>query len=180
MKTYDITISANEKMVDITASIKEYVKENRIKEGMVLIQVPKRTSAVNIAINDDWRMEREFFEKINHLLPKYDGMKFSGWTTLNVKAGLIGQSLTLMVSEGTLVLEEGQSIYFIEFNGPGERQYFLNFVGSTLEEGEVPVIPDAIRQINEERLEAAAEVARIQEEMREEWRLKEERLKNNQ
>ena len=56
-------------------------------------------------------------------MPKYDGMKFTGWTTACVKASILGSSLQVMVQDGTLMLDKNQSIYFVEFQGPGERLF---------------------------------------------------------
>ncbi|MGL4607905.1 MAG: secondary thiamine-phosphate synthase enzyme YjbQ [Eubacteriaceae bacterium] len=177
MKHYVIEITTNEKMMDITEMIREYIRDTQLKEGCVQVQVTEPTAGLTISVNNDWRLEKEFFKKINHLLPKYDGMMFTGWTTSNVKASLIGLSLQLLVAQGTLILDKNQSVYFIEFNGPGERNFFVNSVGSKFEDGEKPQMPEALKKINQKRIEGEEEILRIQEEMRNEWRQKEEEKK---
>lgn len=176
MKTVNIEITGHEKLVDITPMVREYVSQMRIRDGFVQIQIPERTSAVTISVNDDWRLERELFEKINHLLPKYDGMKFTGWTTANVKASLFGMSLQVMIQEGTLILDKNQAIYFVEFQGPGERQFFMSAMGTTLGDNEAPRMPEALTALYQKRQAYEEEQQRIQEEMRNEWKLREQRL----
>lgn len=173
MKNNKIEITRSEQLIDITPAIREFVDQSRLKDGFVQIQVPERTAAVMISINDDWRLEREFFDKLNHLMPKYDGMKFTGWTTACVKATIIGPSLQVMVNSGTLMLDKNQSIYFVEFQGPGERQYFISSFGTTLAEHEEASMPEELALIFEKRQAYEAEQQQIAEEMRNEWRLRE-------
>ncbi len=174
MKTNKIETTSSEQLIDITANVRSYVDQNRLKDGFVQIHIPERTAAVIISINDDWRLEREFFDKLNHLMPKYDGMKFTGWTTACVKATIFGPTLQVMVHQGTLMLDKNQSIYFVEFQGPGERQYFISSSGTTLAEHERAVIPEELVLLFEKRQTYEAEQQRIAEEMRNEWRLREE------
>ncbi|PKM59480.1 MAG: hypothetical protein CVU99_13180 [Firmicutes bacterium HGW-Firmicutes-4] len=178
MKTNKIEITSSEQLIDITASVREYVDQSRLKDGFVQIQIPERTAAVIISINDDWRLQREFFDKLNHLMPKYDGMKFTGWTTACVKATIFGPSLQVMVHNGTLMLDKNQSIYFVEFQGPGERQYFISSSGTTLAVNEEASMPEELVLIFEKRKAYEDEQEQIKEDMRNEWRLQEEnRLK---
>jgi len=178
MKAYKIEITSSEQLIDITKSVQEYVDQAGLKDGFVQIHIPERTAAVIISINDDWRLEREFFDKLNHLIPKYDGMKFTGWTTACVKATIFGPSLQVMVYQGTMMLDKNQSIYFVEFQGPGERQYFISSSGTTLAENEKAVVPEELALIFKKREADQAEQERIKEEMRSEWQLQEEnRLK---
>ncbi|MGV8906322.1 MAG: secondary thiamine-phosphate synthase enzyme YjbQ [Acetobacterium sp.] len=175
MKSIDIEIRNSEQLVDITEKVRDYIKEAGLKNGFVHLQIPERTSAVTISINDDWRLEKELFKKLNHLMPKYDGMMFTGWTTANVKASIVGLTLQVMVEKGTLILDKNQSIYFLEFQGPGQRQCFMSTMGTTLDKGEEPSAPECLEVRHKNRSDLKAEHERIQEEMRNEWQLKEER-----
>ncbi|WKY45451.1 YjbQ family protein [Eubacteriaceae bacterium ES2] len=169
MNKFELEIDASENLVDITPLVKSYIAEKRLKKGMVHITVPGKTSAVMISINDDRRMEREFFNKINHLMPKYDGMMFTGWTTSSVKAALFGVNETLMVEKGCLILDAVQSIYFVEFQGPGKRCFFISSFGAELDDGETAEIPDALAQQFKIHQNAKEEEAKMIEEMRREW-----------
>ncbi len=124
--------------------------------------------------NDDWRIEGEFFEKLNHLMPKFNGMQFSGWTTLSVKASLFGVSLQVIVENGTLMLDNDQSIFFVEFNGSKERECYMTVLGTLLKKGEVPKIPKNLEIRNRKSNDAKKEQERLIEEMRQEWREKED------
>ncbi len=170
MEVVEIIIDSTEKLVDITDIVKDHIHKARLKKGIVQLQVPEKTAALAVLINDDQRLEQEFFKKINHLLPKYDGMMFTGWTTTSVKAALFGTSETLMVEEGTLVLDLNQSLYFMEFHGPGKRSLFISTLGIDLKADESPKVPEKLASLNAKRQALKDEEARAIEEMRAEWR----------
>lgn len=166
MKIIEAGVSAPEGLADITEQVREYIREVRLKDGFVHIQIPERTCAVTITINDDFNIDKDFLNKINRFLPKYNGMQFSGWTTSNVKASLVGMSEQVMVESGELILGLHQSIYMVEFNGPStDRRIYLSHMGTTLAEGEEPRLPQVLEDLY------AADLAKEQAEKEEQDRI---------
>lgn len=166
MKIIEAGVSAPEGLADITEQVREYIREVRLKDGFVHIQIPERTCAVTITINDDFNIDKDFLNKINRFLPKYNGMQFTGWTTSNVKASLVGMSEQVMVESGELILGLHQSIYMVEFNGPStDRRIYLSHMGTTLTEGEEPRLPQVLEDLY------AADLAKEQAEKEEQDRI---------
>ena len=166
MKIIEAGVSAPEGLADITEQVREYIREVRLKDGFVHIQIPERTCAVTITINDDFNIDKDFLNKINRFLPKYNGMQFTGWTTSNVKASLVGMSEQVMVESGELILGLHQSIYMVEFNGPStDRRIYLSHMGTTLAEGEEPRLPQVLVDLY------AADLAKEQAEKEEQDRI---------
>ena len=166
MKIIEAGVSAQEGLADITEQVREYIREVRLKDGFVHIQIPERTCAVTITINDDFNIDKDFLNKINRFLPKYNGMQFTGWTTSNVKASLVGMSEQVMVESGELILGLHQSIYMVEFNGPStDRRIYLSHMGTTLAEGEEPRLPQVLEDLY------AADLAKEQAEKEEQDRI---------
>lgn len=166
MKIIEAGVSAPEGLADITEQVREYIREVRLKDGFVHIQIPERTCAVTITINDDFNIDKDFLNKINRFLPKYNGMQFTGWTTSNIKASLVGMSEQVMVESGELILGLHQSIYMVEFNGPStDRRIYLSHMGTTLAEGEEPRLPQVLEDLY------AADLAKEQAEKEEQDRI---------
>ena len=166
MKIIEAGVSAPEGLADITEQVREYIREVRLKDGFVHIQIPERTCAVTITINDDFNIDKDFLNKINRFLPKYNGMQFTGWTTSNVKASLVGMSEQVMVESCELILGLHQSIYMVEFNGPStDRRIYLSHMGTTLAEGEEPRLPQVLEDLY------AADLAKEQAEKEEQDRI---------
>lgn len=148
MKIIELDISSPEALVDITDQIREYVRESRLKNGLIHLQVPEKTCAVTISTNDEPNIEKDFLNKVNHFLPKYNGMQFTGWTTTSVKASLVGLSAQIMVEGGELILGRHQSIYFLEFNGPSKgRRLYITHMGDLLAEGEEAALPKELAEL---------------------------------
>ena len=166
MKIIEAGVSVPEGLADITEQVREYIREVRLGDGFVHIQIPERTCAVTITINADFNIDKDFLNKINRFLPKYNGMQFTGWTTSNVKASLVGMSEQVMVESGELILGLHQSIYMVEFNGPStDRRIYLSHMGTTLPEGEVPRLPQVLEDLY------AADLAKEQAEKEEQDRI---------
>lgn len=166
MKIIEAGVSAPEGLADITEQVREYIREVRLGDGFVHIQIPERTCAVTITINDDFNIDKDFLNKINRFLPKYNGMQFTGWTTSNVKASLVGMSEQVMVESGELILGLHQSIYMVEFNGPStDRRIYLSHMGTPLAEGEEPKLPQVLQDLY------AADLARERAEKEEQDRI---------
>lgn len=148
MKIITNDVSAPEGIVDITEDVRKYIREVGLKDGFVHVQSPEKTCAVTITSNDDQNIFKDFPNKINHFLPKYNGMQFTGWTTSNVKASIVGLSTQIMVEGGELILGLHQSIYMVEFNGPSKgRRLYLSHLGTKLAEGEVPELPKVLANL---------------------------------
>ncbi|MDO4288823.1 MAG: secondary thiamine-phosphate synthase enzyme YjbQ [Eubacterium sp.] len=149
MKILEFDITAPESFMDITEHIRDYVRETRIKNGFIHLQVPEKTCAVTISTNDERNIEKDFLNKVNHFLPKYNGMQFTGWTTTSVKASLVGLTAQILVEGGELILGRHQSVYFVEFNGPakGRRLYVSHMASDYLAEGEEAALPAELAEL---------------------------------
>lgn len=125
MKRITVNAESHEDIVDITEEVREFVQEEQIENGVVHISVISNTSALLKGINNDWNYAKDLFDKFNALLPKYNGMLFTGKNTISIKAGLLGTTETIVVEKNELILAKNQSIYLVEFKEPGDRQVIL-------------------------------------------------------
>ena len=182
MKILKVYPKSHEDFFEITDLVKNFVAENRIKDGLVYLQTPGKTSAITVAPNDDKKIKSQFLEKINSILPKYNGMQFTGWQTPALKASLTGQSLSLMVEQGELILGLHQGVFYAEYGGPvDEGLLFMNYLGTQLSENEMPSLPKELldfyqRQQEKEDAEKS-EQDKIIEEMRLEYKLRQAKEK---
>ena len=52
-----------------------------------------------------------------------------------MKSSLIGVNMTIPIHEGKLLLGHSQGIYFLEFDGPRNREYFVKLQADCQQEG---------------------------------------------
>ena len=182
MKILKVYPKSHEDFFEITDLVKTFVTENHIKDGLVYLQTPGKTSAIVLAPNDDKKTKAQFLEKMNSFLPKYDGMQFTGWQTSALKASLTGQSLSIMVEQGALILGLHQGIYYAEYGGPvDEGLLFMNYLGTQLSENESPSLPKELLEFYQRQQEKEdakkAEEEQIIKEMRMEYKLRQAKEK---
>ncbi len=114
---------ARTQMIDITAQVREAVRESRIQEGLVHVCSMHTTGAVTINENADPAVETDILACINKVIPWDDGFKhMEGNSAAHIKVSLFGPSETIPLEKGSLVLGTWQGIFFCEFDGPRKRR----------------------------------------------------------
>jgi len=126
MSSEAIQISTNERLevVDITDRVADAMPPNA--SGTVTVFVEHTTAAVTINEGES-RLLDDFESALDDLVPD------EGWAhdqiddnaDSHVRAMLVGPSVTVPVTDGSLQLGTWQSILFVECDGPRTRQVRL-------------------------------------------------------
>lgn len=118
---------------DITDEVKEMVREEGIKSGLCCVYVPHTTAGITLYSGVDPLGLLDLNDAVKQMIPtradfhhQCDGPTDAAG---HIKSSLIGASMTFIVEDGELVLGGSQSIYFFEFDGPRDRQYFVKVIG---------------------------------------------------
>jgi secondary thiamine-phosphate synthase enzyme len=124
IKEIKILSTKRNEFIDITDRIESLIKD--VKEGTVTIFCPHTTAAITINENADPDVQRDILWKLSQSIPKQDSYKHGeGNSDAHIKSSLIGQSVTVIVVEGKLILGTWQAIFFCEFDGPRERKVII-------------------------------------------------------
>ena len=130
LKTLTVRTSSRNEMIDVTDRIAELVRQQKVADGMVIVYVPHTTAAVTINENADPDVKADMLKKLSSLIPQREGYAHAeGNSDSHVKTSLVGNSTTVLVEDGELVLGRWQGIYFCEFDGPRERELHVKVVG---------------------------------------------------
>lgn len=145
MKIYKERIDLESKtqieFMDITNQAQEIVERSGIREGQALIYVPHTT--MGIAINHNEPMLIQDFMRILYKLVPVDERYSHDLFELrrasgsdgrsnghsHCKAILLGNSETVPVEKGKLLLTERQNIFAVEFDGSRKRDVFVQVTG---------------------------------------------------
>lgn len=128
LKNFKITTKYNE-VYDITESVKKTVEESGVKEGTCIVY--NTHSTAGLAIFSPWDPAGfiDLDEEIRRLIPTRVDFKHQHDTPQDaaghVKSALLGISVSFIVTGGKLLLGGSQGIYFLEFDGPRNREYFV-------------------------------------------------------
>jgi len=116
-------------VVSLTDEIKAFVEQSGVKEGICLITIPHTTAALTVTSFWDPNGFLDLQDEICRLIPTRIDFKHQHDTPQDaaghVKSSLIGASLSFIVHEGKLLSGHSQGIYFLEFDGPRNREYYV-------------------------------------------------------
>ena len=113
-------------MVDVTSSVQEEVSRSGISDGVCMVYVPHTTAAVTINEGADPSVCQDILTKLTEMVPPdavYRHME--GNSDSHIKTSLVGNSVSVFVENGQLVLGTWQKIFFCEFDGPRSRKAYI-------------------------------------------------------
>ena len=117
-------------MVDITKIIEEDIIQSGVKDGIVVVYCPHTTAGITINENADPDVVHDLIYGFEKAYPTEDKnyRHFEGNSHAHMKSSTMGASQTLIISEGKLILGRWQDIYFCEFDGPRNRNFFVKII----------------------------------------------------
>lgn len=122
LQTAEVETHARVEFKDITGLVQKMVTESGVQTGSCILYVPHTTAAVLINENDDPALQKDIDNFLKTLVPRDANYQHSdGNCDAHLKAALIGNSKTLLIESGRLVLGRWQGIFFCDFDGPRRR-----------------------------------------------------------
>jgi len=113
-------------LVDITQRVQEVVQRAGVAEGVCHVFVPHTTAAVIINENADPSVCEDILSSLRRLVPADAPYSHGeGNSDAHVKAAVIGASRTVFIAGGRLALGTWQGIFFCEFDGPRDREVWV-------------------------------------------------------
>ncbi|WP_110927856.1 secondary thiamine-phosphate synthase enzyme YjbQ [Bacillus massiliglaciei] len=116
-----------DELIDVTNEVERFIQEQQITEGTVLVYCLHTTAGITINENADPDVKRDMLRRLDELYPwnHVKDLHAEGNTAAHLKSSTVGSSQQLIIHQGALVLGTWQGIYFCEFDGPRERQFFI-------------------------------------------------------
>ncbi|MFW6138374.1 MAG: secondary thiamine-phosphate synthase enzyme YjbQ [Spirochaetota bacterium] len=116
-----------EQLINVDSHISEAIRKSGIQEGLLTIFVPHTTAGVTINENADPSVVRDILYELGRVIPRNDQYQHAeGNSDAHIKASLMGNSETVVVSGGKPLLGIWQSVYFCEFDGPRTRRMIFS------------------------------------------------------
>jgi secondary thiamine-phosphate synthase enzyme len=124
MEEIHVHTRSRSELVEITGRVQAIVTRSGIREGVVVVQSLHTTAALTINENADPFVVDDLLRKLEGLIPREEPFyrHAEGNSDSHLKTSFFGPSLTVIVSQGALVLGTWQGIYLCEFDGPRERR----------------------------------------------------------
>ena len=126
---FQLKTSAKTDFKDITPLVQQAVEKSEVEEGICYVFVPHTTAAVTINENADRHVFADIGMELNHMVPAHERYQhLEGNSPAHIKASLVGSSQVVFVQSKKLVLGTWQGIFFCEFDGPRNRQFYVKVV----------------------------------------------------
>jgi len=124
----NIRSSRQNELIDITEQLQRAASRSKIKNGRCVVFVPHTTAGITINENADPSVRRDILYELDKIVPQQDNYSHSeGNSAAHIKASLLGSSAMVFVKDSRLVLGKWQGVYFAEFDGPRNREAWIQF-----------------------------------------------------
>ena len=118
-------------MVDITDRAAELIAKSKVMDGICLVYIPHATAG--LILNEfEPNIKQDFESILERLFPpgNYKHNAIDDNAEAHLKSGIVGSSIALPITRGSLDLGTWQRIILCEFDGPKERRVILKVVGA--------------------------------------------------
>jgi len=132
LTTIEFETPPGDALVNITDLVQRAVQHMDISSGLCALIVPHTTAAITINSSLDPTTPDDIVNDVRRLVPTRVDFKHQYDTPADaaghIKSTLIGQSVLLVVDNGSLLLGGSQSILFYEFDGPRTRRVQIKVI----------------------------------------------------
>lgn len=129
LKKIDLQTPPAESLIDLTSQVRAIVTESGVQEGICVLYNPHSTAGLTINSGLDPKTGEDIISEIHRLVPTRVDFKHTYDTPSDaaghIKSVLVGNSLTLIITQGELILGGSQSLLFFDFDGPRRREVWV-------------------------------------------------------
>jgi secondary thiamine-phosphate synthase enzyme len=119
-------------LTNITDQVRAIVSASGVRSGICFCVVPHTTAAITINSYVDPDTPRDIVDEIRRLVPTRTDFHHIFDTpsdaAAHIKASLIGNTETVLIEGGDLVLGHSQGLLFFDFDGPRKRRVMVKIV----------------------------------------------------
>ncbi len=125
MKTFHVKTDHHDQMIDVTAQVEDWIQEQGVKDGIVVVSSLHTTAGLTVNENADPDVKTDMLRRFREVYPweHPEDRHMEGNTASHMKVSTIGHAQTLIIDGGRLVLGTWQGLYFCEFDGPRQRKF---------------------------------------------------------
>lgn len=117
-------------VVDITSQVQKDVEESKLESGLCLVFTLHTTTGITINEGEPGLIQ-DILNLMNTLVPQGAGYmhdRSDGNAHAHLQAVLLGNSITIPVERGRLILGTWQKVLFLELDGPRRRRVYVKTI----------------------------------------------------
>ncbi|MDR2393972.1 MAG: secondary thiamine-phosphate synthase enzyme YjbQ [Treponema sp.] len=133
LASFTLSSTHRHEWILITPQVQSLVSASGLTEGICVVFVPHTTAALTLNENTDPQVPQDVQFALNAISPDRKEFRHAeGNAAAHTQTSLVGSSLTLIVTQGSLLLGTWQGIWFNEYDGPRTRTVHVRFLGEGL------------------------------------------------
>lgn len=113
-----------EEIIDISTMIAKVIEKSEMENGSVFIHIPHTTAGITINENADDDVKKDILLGLK-IFDRKDYRHMEGNSAAHIKSSLMGANLVVKVENNKLCLGTWQGIMFCEFDGPRNREIWI-------------------------------------------------------
>lgn len=126
--------TAKNDVVAITDQIRDIVKQSGVLDGICVIYCTHSTAGLILTSYGDKKGHEDIQDELKKLIPTRVDFKHQHDTPEDaaghVKSAIVGSSVSLFVESGELFIGNTKGVYFIEFDGPRNREVLVKVINA--------------------------------------------------
>ena len=127
--TLHVATHARVEFTDITKLVQKAVTDSAVESGICFLFLPHTTAAILINENEDPALRKDLDNFLKTIIPRDGNYHHNdGNCDAHLKAAVIGNSKSLLVEGGKLVLGRWQGVFLCDFDGPRRRELRVKVV----------------------------------------------------
>ncbi len=129
MKRIRVKTTSRITMVDVTVEVQKILALEDLNEGICLVYCPHTTAGVIINEHADPTVAEDIATALSEHFPHRRAWRhIEGNADAHVKTALTGNFVMIPITGGRLALGTWQGVFFCEFDGPRNRELYLQFM----------------------------------------------------
>ena len=126
IQTFEVSTRSRDDWVDITALVRQTVREAELDDGIATVFVPHTTAGVTIQENADPPLKEDITRALDGLFPWQGNYRHcEDNAAAHLKTCYMGNSAQVFFRDGELIRGTWQNIYLCEFDGPRQRSVIV-------------------------------------------------------
>jgi secondary thiamine-phosphate synthase enzyme len=98
---------------------------------LATVYIPHTTAGITINEGADPAVKKDIVDTLNEIVPwKRVYGHAEGNSPAHIKTSLVGNTVTLILDDGRLMLGQWQHVFLCEFDGPRRRKVWIKLIGA--------------------------------------------------
>ncbi len=114
---------------NITRTVTDTIRSSGIESGIAVLFCPHTTASVTLNENTDSNVGLDLLHGMAEAFPESESYLHSeGNSHAHIRSSNLGSEIVIIIEDGWPLLGIWQNVYFVEFDGPRERKYYIKLM----------------------------------------------------